>query len=36
MEHRCFVTIANYTREKILYMINMAKEFEAHPNRHLL
>lgn len=31
-----FVTIANLTREKILYMIEMAGEFERHPNRELL
>ena len=31
-----FVTIANLTREKILYMIEMASEFERHPNRELL
>ena len=31
-----FVTIANLTREKILYMIEMAQEFERHPNRELL
>lgn len=36
MENRSFVTIANYTKEKILYLLNMAQEFEAHPNRRLL
>ena len=36
MENRSLVTIADYTREKILYMLEMAKEFENHPNRHLL
>ena len=36
MENRSLVTIAEHSREKILYMIDMAKEFEAHPNRHLL
>lgn len=36
MENRSLVTIAEYTKEKILYMLNMAKEFEAYPNRHLL
>ena len=28
--------IAEHSREKILYMHEMAKEFEAHPNRHIL
>ena len=36
MEKHDFVTIANLTREKILYMIEMAQEFEKHPNRELL
>ena len=36
MEKHNFVTIANLTREKILYMIEMAEEFEKHPNRELL
>ena len=36
MENRSLVTIADYSKEKILYMLEMAKEFEAHPNRHLL
>ena len=36
MENRSLVTIADYTKEKILYMLEMAKEFEAYPNRHLL
>ena len=36
MEKHNFVTIANLTREKILYMIEMAQEFERHPNRELL
>ena len=36
MEKHDFVTIANLTREKILYMIEMAQEFERHPNRELL
>ncbi|MBQ2590745.1 MAG: aspartate carbamoyltransferase, partial [Paludibacteraceae bacterium] len=31
-----FVTIADLTKEKILYMIEMAQEFEKHPNRELL
>lgn len=36
MEKHDFVTIANITKEKILYMINMAQEFEKHPNREIL
>ncbi len=36
MEKHDFVTIANLSKEKILYMINMAKEFEMHPNREIL
>lgn len=31
-----FVTIADLSREKILYMIKLAQEFEKHPNRELL
>lgn len=34
--NRSFVTIADLTREKIEYLINMASEFEKHPNRLLL
>ena len=33
---RSFVTIADLSREKILYLIRMAQEFEAFPNRDLL
>jgi len=36
MEKHDFVTIADLSREKILYMIEMAQEFEKHPNRELL
>ncbi len=36
MENRSLVSIAQYTREKILYMLDMAKEFEKKPNRKLL
>lgn len=36
MEKHNFVTIADITREKILYMIEMAEEFEKHPNREIL
>ena len=33
MKKHDFVTIADMTKEKILYMIKMAQEFEKHPNR---
>ena len=36
MNKRNFVTIADLSREKILYMIKMAEEFEKHPNREIL
>lgn len=36
MKKHNFVTIADLTREKILYMIEMAQEFEKHPNREIL
>lgn len=36
MEKQDFVTIADLSREKIQYLIDMAKEFEQHPNRELL
>ena len=36
MEKHNFVTIANLSREEILYLITMAQEFETHPNRELL
>jgi aspartate carbamoyltransferase catalytic subunit len=36
MEKHDFVTIADLTKEKILYMIEMAQEFEKHPNREIL
>ena len=35
MKHS-LVTIANLTKEKIEYLIQMAQEFEKHPNRKLL
>jgi len=34
--NRSLVTIAEHSREKIEYLINMASEFEKHPNRRLL
>ncbi|NLI35716.1 MAG: aspartate carbamoyltransferase [Bacteroidales bacterium] len=36
MENRSLVTIADYSKEKILYMLQMAAEFEKNPNRNLL
>ena len=36
MEKHNFVTIANLTKEKIMYLIKMAQEFEKHPNREIL
>ena len=36
MEKHDFVTIADLSKEQILYMIQMAKEFEMHPNREIL
>lgn len=36
MEKHDFVTIADLSREEILYLISMAEEFEKHPNRELL
>ena len=35
MEHS-FVTIANLTRDDIMYLLKMASLFEAHPNRRIL
>lgn len=36
MENRSLVTIANHSKERILYLLEMAQEFEKKPNRHLL
>ena len=36
MDKHHFVTIANLSKEKIMYLIEMAQEFEKHPNRELL
>lgn len=36
MEKHSLVTIAEHSREKIEYLIQMAEEFERHPNRRLL
>ena len=36
METRSLVTIAKHSKEKLLYLIEMAQEFEKHPNRKIL
>lgn len=36
LENRSLVTIANLSKEKILQLIEMAKEFERFPNRKIL
>lgn len=36
MEKQNFVTIADLTKDEIMYLISMAQEFEKHPNRELL
>ena len=36
MEKHNFVTIADLSREVIMHLIEMAQEFEKHPNRELL
>jgi aspartate carbamoyltransferase catalytic subunit len=36
MEKHDFVTIANLDKDQLLYLIQMAQEFEKHPNRELL
>lgn len=36
MEKQNFVTIANLSKDEILYLIRMAQEFEKYPNRELL
>lgn len=35
-ENRSLVTIANLSKEKIMYLIQMAQEFEKQPNRKIL
>jgi aspartate carbamoyltransferase catalytic subunit len=34
--NRSVITLANHSKEKILYLIRMSEEFERHPNRRLL
>jgi len=36
MDNRSLITLADYSKEKLLYLIEMAREFEAHPNRNIL
>lgn len=36
MEKYDFVTIADLSKEKIMYLMNMAQAFEMHPNREIL
>ncbi len=36
MENRSLVTISGHTKDKIMYLIQMAREFELHTNRKLL
>ncbi|MCH5177071.1 MAG: aspartate carbamoyltransferase [Prevotellaceae bacterium] len=36
MDNRSIVSIADYSREKIQYLLDMAAEFERNPNRRLL
>lgn len=36
MENRSLVTIAEHSKEKIMYLIRMAQEFEKHTNRKIL
>ena len=33
MENRSLVTIANHSKERILYLLEMAQEFEGPENR---
>ena len=36
MERHNFVTIPDLSKDKILYMIKLAQEFDTHPNREIL
>lgn len=36
MENRSLVTIADHSKERILYLLEMAKQFEQNPNRKIL
>src|SRR5574344_2601137 len=34
--NRSVITLANLSKDKILYLIKMSEEFERHPNRRIL
>ena len=36
MENRSLLTSAEHSKERIRYMLEMAKEFEKNPNRRIL
>jgi len=36
MDNKSLITLADHSKEKLLYLISMAQEFEAHPNRKIL
>ncbi len=36
MDNRSLVSISEFSREKIMYLLEMAREFEKHPNRKIL
>lgn len=36
MDNRSVISLADYSREEILYLIEMASEFEKHPDRRIL
>ncbi len=36
MSTNSLITLAGYSKEKLLYLIEMAREFELHPNRKIL
>ena len=36
MSKHNFVTIADFSKEQLMHLINMAQEFEKYPNRRLL
>lgn len=36
MQKKHFITIANLSKDDLMYLLSMAEEFEKHPNRELL
>jgi len=36
MDNRSLIALADYSKEKLLYLISMAREFEKYPNRKIL